>query len=103
MKLTLQTFHYCSNAEKLIDMFECGETPPLRVRPYHRPGAPRAGIMTSALVDGDWMQVGWVRETDRLAVEELCSGAAIEDLVVKLREAYVKRGFCVLKLDVSLQ
>eukprot|EP00058_Branchiostoma_floridae_P018034 XP_002603523.1 hypothetical protein BRAFLDRAFT_79058 [Branchiostoma floridae] len=68
-----------------------------RLRPYHRPGAPKAGKMTNAKICDEWIQVGWIREQDRVAVEQLAKGAE-EDLVVKMRDAYVKSGFCVVKV-----
>ncbi|KAI8480138.1 hypothetical protein Bbelb_421220 [Branchiostoma belcheri] len=38
---------------------------PLRVGQYHRPGAPKAGIMTYALTGGQWIEVGWTHKKDR--------------------------------------
>ncbi|KAI8495265.1 hypothetical protein Bbelb_272510 [Branchiostoma belcheri] len=69
------------------------DNPPLRVRRFHRPGAPKAGIMTYARIGGDWLQVGWVRETDR---EEMAGGSDVEDVTVTVRDAYIKRGYCFL-------
>ncbi|KAI8487397.1 hypothetical protein Bbelb_348660 [Branchiostoma belcheri] len=81
---------------------ELSTTPPLRVTRYHRPGAPKAGIMTYARISGDWLQVGWVRESDREAVEQMARGTDLENLRVTLRDAYVKRGYAVLKINISI-
>ncbi|KAI8514143.1 hypothetical protein Bbelb_084670 [Branchiostoma belcheri] len=69
MNVIAKTFHHFFHAEKVI---ESTDSPPLRVERYHRPGARRAGIMACAL--GEWVQAGWIRETDRVAVEGLARG-----------------------------
>eukprot|EP00058_Branchiostoma_floridae_P027328 XP_002612819.1 hypothetical protein BRAFLDRAFT_82180 [Branchiostoma floridae] len=70
-KLSLQTFHYFDQAVRLVD---CESAPSLRLRPYHRPGAPKAGIMTYAHINGTWIKVEWIREEDRVAVEKFAWG-----------------------------
>ncbi|KAI8514139.1 hypothetical protein Bbelb_084630 [Branchiostoma belcheri] len=95
-QLTLQTYRHYSNAEKVTEL---STTPPLRVRRYHRHGAPKAGIMIYARIGGDWLQVGWVRESDREAVEEMARGTDVKNLRVTLWDADVKRGYCVLKMS----
>eukprot|EP00058_Branchiostoma_floridae_P000882 XP_002586370.1 hypothetical protein BRAFLDRAFT_108655 [Branchiostoma floridae] len=67
------------------DIPRCENAPKLRLRPYHRPGAPtlyKAGIMTYTKISTDeWIQVGRVRVGDRLAVDPLAR-IAKEDLVI---------------------
>ncbi|KAI8493521.1 hypothetical protein Bbelb_289180 [Branchiostoma belcheri] len=98
MRVTLQTFHYSTNAEKLVDYDGIA---PLKVRKYLRPGAPMAGLVTYAKMDGVWQMVGWVPEKEKSAVVEMCGGAP-ETLHVLLEDAYIKRGYNVIKVDLSV-
>ncbi|XP_078589160.1 uncharacterized protein LOC144869605 [Branchiostoma floridae x Branchiostoma japonicum] len=97
MKLTLETFHHAEAAEKVVE----GDIyPPLRVAHYWRPGAPKAGLMMYAKIGGEWEKVGWIREKNRQAVLEMAGGDGVEALTVTLLEKYIKRGYCVLKVEV---
>ncbi|KAI8509503.1 hypothetical protein Bbelb_133510 [Branchiostoma belcheri] len=96
-RVTLQTFHYATNAEKLVDYDDIA---PLKVRKYLRPGVPMAGLMTYAKMDGVRQIVGLVPEKEKSAVVEMCGGAP-ETLHVLLEDAYIKRGYHVIKVDLS--
>eukprot|EP00058_Branchiostoma_floridae_P018306 XP_002603795.1 hypothetical protein BRAFLDRAFT_86626 [Branchiostoma floridae] len=96
-KLTLETFHHAEAAEKVVE----GDIyPPLRVAHYWRPGAPKAGLMMYAKIGGEWEKVGWIRQKNRQAVLEMAGGDGVEALTVTLLEKYIKRGYCVLKVEV---
>ncbi|CAH1240894.1 Hypp6174 [Branchiostoma lanceolatum] len=66
----------------------------MKLRLYHRPGAPFAGIMAEARMGDAWIQ-------ERKKVLELCGGWP-ERLVVTLKEAYLKRGCPVLEVEAEL-
>eukprot|EP00058_Branchiostoma_floridae_P008554 XP_002594042.1 hypothetical protein BRAFLDRAFT_68518 [Branchiostoma floridae] len=56
-----------------------------QIRAYHRPGAPKPGLMTFAKIcGGEEMQVGWVREKDIEAVEMAYGRGGVEDREVRL-------------------
>ncbi|KAI8502929.1 hypothetical protein Bbelb_196310 [Branchiostoma belcheri] len=98
-KLTLQTVHHVENAQKVIAWSDKELDPPMKIDEYHRPGAPRAGLMTYARMEGMWLPVGWVREANRQAVEEMAEGD-LEGLEVVLMERYMKKGYPVLKVEL---
>ena len=98
-KLTLETFHHRLNAEKVV------EAPPsaveLQIKRYHRPGAPKEGLMTFASIDGGaCIQVGWVRAKDIPAVDQAYGRGGVEDREVQLVAAYEKKDYIVLKIDI---
>eukprot|EP00058_Branchiostoma_floridae_P013170 XP_002598658.1 hypothetical protein BRAFLDRAFT_67059 [Branchiostoma floridae] len=72
----------------------------LRLAPYHRPGLPHPGVMAYAYLEGEWQAVGWVREKSRSSVEAMARGS-VEELQVSLDEAYIKRGYCVAKVNLT--
>ncbi|KAI8480153.1 hypothetical protein Bbelb_421370 [Branchiostoma belcheri] len=96
MRVTLQTFHYASGAEKLMESSDAA----LKVERYHRPGAPFAGIMMSANIQGSWVRVGWIPEKFKKLVMESCGGRP-ERLRVTLADIYVKRGYYVVKVKLE--
>ncbi|CAH1259262.1 Hypp2212 [Branchiostoma lanceolatum] len=97
--LTLETWHHTANALKVV---EAAVAPELRLEGYHRPGAPFPGIMTYAWIDSRWVEVGWVRKKDKETVDTMARGKP-EELTVLLRDAYVKKGYSVVKISVSMQ
>ncbi|CAH1248764.1 Hypp8392 [Branchiostoma lanceolatum] len=78
---------------------ECEDAPALKFQIYHRPGAPMAGIMTYASIDDKWIEVGWVPKKKK--VLEMCGGRP-ERLRVTLKEAYMKCGNSVIKVEAAL-
>ncbi|KAI8509494.1 hypothetical protein Bbelb_133420 [Branchiostoma belcheri] len=97
-KLILQTWHYSRNAEKLINVEGIA---PIKMRRYHRPGAPMAGLMTYVRMDGEWLMVGWIPEKVKHPVEKMCGGQP-ESLRVLLEHAYTKQGFYVNNVELSV-
>ncbi|CAH1277024.1 Hypp9461 [Branchiostoma lanceolatum] len=73
----------------------------MKFKMYHRPGAPFAGIMAYAIMDDTWVEVGWVPEKKKEEVLKMCGGRP-ERLIVTLKEAYVKRGYSVMKVEAVL-
>ncbi|CAH1248750.1 Hypp8377 [Branchiostoma lanceolatum] len=75
VNLTLETsWHYTANALKVVD---AEESPALRL-------------------------VGWVRQKDKVSVETMARGK-VEELTISLVDAYIKKGYSVIKVFINMQ
>ncbi|KAI8481582.1 hypothetical protein Bbelb_406820 [Branchiostoma belcheri] len=94
-RFTLETWHYKVEATRVIESMAA---PDLKVEKYTRPDGPTEGLMIFHLRDGTWHPCGWVRAKDKATVLQL---GPVEDRVCVLLERYIKRGYCVLKVDIN--
>ncbi|KAI8509489.1 hypothetical protein Bbelb_133370 [Branchiostoma belcheri] len=95
--LTLLTVHHSDIAALVVAQ----EDPPeMKVQVYQRPGAPIAGLMMYARLDGTWYPCGWIREKNKDSVPNLSSEGGLESLSCVLQDRYTKKGYHVLKVSI---
>ncbi|XP_078616631.1 uncharacterized protein LOC144884935 [Branchiostoma floridae x Branchiostoma japonicum] len=103
MRLTLQTFHHKDGARWVVESEE--EAPGqlrLKIERYHRPGAPKAGLMVYATNATECVPCGWIRDKDKDEVLNLVGEGSLSGLSCIVHDAYLKKEYYVIKVDVTM-